>query len=66
MPEKLLDLKEVTARLNISRTTLYNLIEKGEITPVEKPSYLKKRGKVQFRESDVEKLLQEDPSNYAA
>jgi len=57
---------DVLKLLKISRTTLYNLIEKGEITPVEKPSYLKKRGKVQFRESDVEKLLQEDPSNYAA
>jgi predicted site-specific integrase-resolvase len=61
--EKLLGVKEVQGRLGISRTTLYHLMEEGKIKPIEKASYLKKPAKLQFRESDVEKLLQGEPEN---
>jgi predicted site-specific integrase-resolvase len=60
MSERLLEVKEVTNRLKISRTTLYQLMKEGKIKPVDKPSYLKKPAKLQFRESDVNKLLDEE------
>jgi predicted DNA-binding transcriptional regulator AlpA len=67
MPENLLGIKEVMDRLKISRTTVYSLMEEGKIKPIEKPSYLKKPAKLQFRESDIDKLLQnEDPGNVLA
>ena len=59
--DKLLSTQEVLARLSISRPTLYALIERGQIKPVEKPSYLKRASKLQFKERDVEKLLNGDP-----
>jgi hypothetical protein len=33
-------------------------MERGQIKPIEKPSYLRRQAKLQFKESDVEKLLQ--------
>lgn len=67
MEETFLDVKQVTKRLKISRTTLYNLMEEGKIKPIEKPSYLKKPAKLQFRESDVARLEsgEGDPANAA-
>ena len=61
--DKLLSTREVLSRLHISRTTLYALIERGKIKPVEKPSYLERHAKLQFRESDVEKLLSGDSTD---
>ncbi len=58
MPETtLLTTKEVLERLAISRPTLYALIKRGKIAPVEdsKP-YLSKRVRLYFREEDVERL----------
>lgn len=55
--EKLLTTQEVLQKLSISRPTLYSLMDEGKIKPIEKPSYLKRASKLQFRESDVEKLL---------
>jgi excisionase family DNA binding protein len=58
MTETLLTTKEVLERLGISRPTLYALIERGEIKPVEdnKP-FLRKRVRLLFREEDIEQLL---------
>lgn len=55
--ERLLTTQQVLARLGISRQTLYNLMERGQIKPIDKPAFLSKRGRLQFRESDVEKLV---------
>lgn len=42
-------------------------MEEGKIKPIEKPSYLKKPARLQFKESDVEKLRQgEQPEDYAS
>jgi predicted DNA-binding transcriptional regulator AlpA len=60
--DNLLNTQEVLKRLGISRPTLYSLMDEGKIKPVEKPSYLKRAAKLQFRESDVEKLLSEEPA----
>lgn len=57
MSDKLLGTREVLAKLRISRKTLYALMHRGKITPIEKPSYLTKHPKLQFRESDVDALL---------
>lgn len=58
MTETLLSTKQVLERLGISRPTLYALIERGDIKPVEndKP-FLRKRVRLFFREEDVERLL---------
>lgn len=61
--ERLLSTQEVINRLGISRTTLYSLIDQNVIKPIEKPSYLKKPSRLQFRESDVEKLLNGEPDS---
>jgi predicted DNA-binding transcriptional regulator AlpA len=65
---KLLTVPEVLQRLKISRKTLYALMERGQIKPIDKPSYLKRAAKLQFREEDVQKLLDgdADPRNNAA
>jgi predicted DNA-binding transcriptional regulator AlpA len=55
--ERLLNTQEVLNRLGISRKTLYNLMEKGKIRPIDKPAFLTKHPRLQFRESDVDKLL---------
>lgn len=56
--EKLLDTQDVLQRLHVSRKTLYALMERGVITPVETPAYLKRRPKLQFRESEVQRVLE--------
>lgn len=58
MPEEvLLSTKEVLKRLEISRPTLYAMIERKQITPVEdRKPYLKRRVRLLFREADVERL----------
>lgn len=61
MAEKLLGLQETLDRLQISRKTLYVLIKEGKIRPTEKPAYLKKRKKIEFTESEVERVLRGDP-----
>lgn len=58
--DRLLSTQEVLNRLSISRPTLYSLMDEGKIKPIEKPSYLKRASKLQFKESDVEKLLNGD------
>lgn len=59
--ERLLDAKETIRRLKISRGTLYTLMERGLLTPIgEKKSYLRKRGKLEFRESEVQRLVESD------
>lgn len=55
--DKLLTTKEATDRLGISRKTLYAMMKRGQIEPANKKAYLKKNPKLQFRESDVERLL---------
>lgn len=58
MPEKILDTKETLSRLNISRQTLYDWMKAGILKPVDiYPPQFKKRPKLYFRESDVEKLM---------
>lgn len=68
--EKLIEVPEVLRRLKISRKTLYAIIKRGDIKPIEKPSYLKRAAKLQFRESDVQRLLDGEPDpkpkNHAA
>lgn len=55
--EKLLNTQETLARLKVSRKTLYALMERGKIKPIDKPAFLTKRPKLLFHEADVEKLL---------
>ena len=62
----LYSVRDVLRLLNISRTTLYKLMDEGTIVPTDKLPHHKKHGKVQFRESDVNKLLKKDPANSAA
>lgn len=70
MPEEVvLGVQETLIRLKISRKTLYVLINEGKIRPIDKPSYLKKRAKLQFTENEVNRLIAGDspgPSNRAA
>ena len=57
MSGKLLDTKETLQRLHISRTTLYQWMEQGILTPVDiYPAQFKRRPLLKFREEDVEKL----------
>ncbi len=55
--EILLTTKDVLARLEISRPTLYKLMRNGKIAPVdnEKP-YLSRRVRLLFKAEDVERL----------
>lgn len=55
--EKLMSTKEVLALLEISRSSLYNLMREGKLEPVKRPSALK-QPRLQFRRTDVERLLQ--------
>ena len=64
--QKLLTMREVLERLRMSRSSLYNFINKGKIKPVEKPPYLKKTGRVQFTEEEVERFLKEETQDRAA
>lgn len=58
MTETLLTTKEVLERLRISRPTLYALIERGEIKPIEDDQpYLRKRVRLLFRQEDIDRLL---------
>lgn len=54
-----LSLKEALAELGISRTTLYQRIKEGRITPLPGPSAAKKRAAVEFAKADVMRLKQE-------
>ena len=58
MPEEvLLSTKEVLARLEISRPTLYAMIRRKQIAPIEdKKPYLQRRTRLLFREADIERL----------
>lgn len=58
MEEKLLDTQEVLRRLRVSRKTLYALMERGVIVPVETQAFLKKRPRLQFRESEVQRVIE--------
>ncbi len=68
MSEKeILNLSETLEALGgISRTTLWRLMDKGEIKPLPRPSVLKKRKELLFRRSDVEALLKKEPAPSAA
>src|SRR2546423_9139537 len=56
----LLTVKQVMSRLKISRPTLYALMERGKLAPIEdKKSYLDKRVKLFFREIDIECMSRE-------
>lgn len=57
MPNKYIGTQEVMRRLKISRTTVYRLMEKGLLHPLETPPYLTKVAKLEFLESEVESLL---------
>jgi predicted DNA-binding transcriptional regulator AlpA len=62
MPEeKLIEVPEVLRRLKVSRKTLYSLMKEGKIKPIAKPSYLKRAAKLQFKESDVDRLINGEP-----
>lgn len=62
MPEeKLIEVPEVLRRLKVSRKTLYSLMKEGKIKPIDKPSYLKRAAKLQFKESDVDRLINGEP-----
>jgi hypothetical protein len=48
--------------LNISRTTLYDWMEKGILKPVDMyPSRFKRRPKLMFRESELKELMPSEP-----
>jgi predicted DNA-binding transcriptional regulator AlpA len=67
--ERLIEVPEVLNRLKVSRKTLYKLIKQGKLKPIEKPSYLERVAKLQFHESDVERLVSGEPAspeNHAA
>ena len=51
-----LSTQEVLKLLNISRTSLYNLMKRGVIKPIQRKSVLK-RPRLEFRRADVERLL---------
>ncbi len=57
MTETLLKTKEVLERLKISRPTLYAMMERGQLKPVENEKPYIKRVRLLFREEDVERLL---------
>jgi predicted site-specific integrase-resolvase len=59
--ENLIEVPEVLRRLKVSRKTLYSLMREGKIKPIEKPSYLKRAAKLQFRERDVDRLVKGEP-----
>jgi predicted DNA-binding transcriptional regulator AlpA len=67
--ERLIEVPEVLRKLKISRKTLYKLIKKRVIHPIEKPSYMERVAKLQFHEEEIDQLLNgdsDDPNNYAA
>lgn len=55
--EALMETKEVLARLKISRPTLYTLMREGKLVPIKNP--VLKRGRLLFRQAEVERLLRE-------
>lgn len=52
MPTTVLTLKEVQDRLKVGRSTVYRLIDKGELNP------FKIEGALRFEETDVEAYIQ--------
>lgn len=58
---KILSRDETLKRLKISRATLYSMIERGVIRPVEKPSYLQRRYRLEFTEQEVNRVLRGEP-----
>ena len=50
--ERLLKLPEVSARLSLSRTAIYRLIEKGDLQPV------RIGGALRFPESTIDRLIE--------
>ena len=52
----LMTTQEALARLKISRSTLYKMMEAGELMPERNPMQRKQK-RLLFRRADVEKLL---------
>ncbi len=52
--ENVLGLDDTLTLLNVSKPTLYRLIDRGVITPLPRPEHLKKRAQVRFMRDDVE------------
>ena len=48
--------KEVLAELGISRSTLYERMKDGTLTPLPKPPALRRQRVLLFRREDVERL----------
>jgi predicted site-specific integrase-resolvase len=60
MPEQEeLNLKETLAFLKIGRSSLYRLMEAGRIQPSNRTPLLSRPGKLKFRKSDLERLMDE-------
>jgi len=53
-----ISIEEAMQMLDLSRTSIYKRIEKGELIPLPKPPAHKKRKETRFYRKDVEKLLQ--------
>lgn len=63
--EKILSAEETWTRLGISRATLYNMIARGDIRPYG-TRVGRRRKKLEFAASEVERVLKGEPSNRAA
>lgn len=54
--EETMTVKEVLAELGISRSTLYERMKDGTLTPLPKPPALRRQRVLLFRREDVERL----------
>ncbi len=55
--DTLLTTKQVRERLKIARSTLYAMMERGQLKPIENDKPYLKKARLLFREEDVERLL---------
>jgi len=55
--DTLLNTKQVRERLKISRSTLYAMMQRGQLKPVENEKPYLKKAPLLFREEDIERLL---------
>lgn len=55
--------KEAIKRLGVSKPTLYSMINRGKIRPIENPvdKSLSRRRKLEFTEEEIQRVLRGDP-----
>lgn len=70
MPEEILSQDQVLELLgNISLSTLYRMIDRGQITPIEDSPVLKRRRSLRFYRREIDRVLgksQEDKESHPA